>query len=239
MVNLQFNIFAFCKIGMLPAELITLHRRIKSFSLSLRFLEILSLERASYVLLANIEDYCSFVTNENGNIRRYLFDSNVRDYLGLNRVNEDILASLSDSNAPDFWWLNNGVTMLSSNANVAGKVIYLDDIQIVNGLQTTESIYRYFQTDGAQSYNRSLLVKVLVSSDKTIRDRIIRATNNQTAVEFASLRATDKIQRDIEEILERHGWFYERRKNYYRNIGKPPAKFVTPMYLAGGMVTLT
>lgn len=220
------------------AELVTLHRRIKSFSLSLRFLEILSLERASYVLLAKIEDYCSFVTNENGNIRRYLFDSNVRDYLGLNRVNEEILASLSDSTAPDFWWLNNGVTMLSSNANVAGKVIYLDDIQIVNGLQTTESIYRYFQTDGSQSYNRSLLVKVLVSSDKTIRDRIIRATNNQTAVEFASLRATDKIQRDIEEILERHGWFYERRKNYYRNIGKPPAKFVTPMYLAGGMVTL-
>lgn len=220
------------------AELVTLHRRIKSFSLSLRFLEILSLERASYVLLAKIEDYCSFVTDENDNIRRYLFDSNVRDYLGSNRVNGDILASLSDETSPDFWWLNNGVTMLSSNANVAGKVIHLDDIQIVNGLQTTESIYRYFQTAGSQSYNRSLLVKVLVSSDETIRDKIIRATNNQTAVELASLRATDKIQRDIEEILERHGWFYERRKNYYRNIGKPPTRFVTPMYLASGMVTL-
>jgi hypothetical protein len=220
------------------AELISLYRRIKSFSLSLRFVEILSLERASYVLLARIEDYCRFVTDEGGAIRRYLFDSNVRDYLGSTRVNEDILASLEDSTAPDFWWLNNGVTMLASHAFIDGKELHIDDIQIINGLQTTESVYKYFQTLGSQSHNRSLLVKVLVSSDKTIRDRIIRATNNQTPVGLASLRATDKIQRDIEQILERHGWFYERRKNYYRNIGKPPVRFVTPMYLASGMVAL-
>jgi hypothetical protein len=240
-VSLTKNLFSACesKFEFLGStELIALHRRIKSFSLSLRVIEILSLEQASYVLLTRIEDYCRFVSDENGNIRRYLFDSNVRDYLGANRVNEDIMASLSDQTAPDFWWLNNGVTMLSSNANVAGKIIHLEDIQIVNGLQTTESIYKYFQINNSQSYNRSLLVKVLVSSDATVRDRIIRATNNQTAVELASLRATDKIQRDIEEILERYGWFYERRKNYYRNIGKPPTKLVTTMYLASGMVCL-
>jgi hypothetical protein len=71
-----------------------------------------------------------------------------------------------------------------------------------------------------------------------VRDQITRATNNQSLVEPQSLHATDKIQRDIEDILERHGWFYERRKNYYRNIGKPPARFVTPMYLAAGFVAL-
>jgi hypothetical protein len=81
-------------------------------------------------------------------------------------------------------------------------------------------------------------VKVVVSSDAKVRDQIIRATNNQSLVEAQSLHATDKIQRDIEDILERHEWFYERRKNYYRNIGKPPARFVTPMYLAAGFVAL-
>ncbi|MBD1900841.1 AIPR family protein [Trichocoleus sp. DQ-A3] len=240
-VALTKTLFSACKaqfdfLG--AAELISLYRRIKSFSLSLRFLEILSLERASYVLLTQIEDYCRFVTDESGAIRRYLFDSNVRDYLGSTGVNEDILISLADPTAPDFWWLNNGVTMLASHAFIDGKELHIEDIQIVNGLQTTESVYKHFQTLGSQSYNRSLLVKVLVSSDATVRDRIIRATNNQTPVELASLRATDKIQRDIEEILERHGWFYERRKNYYRNIGKPSTRFVTPMYLASGMVAL-
>src|SRR5262249_55960741 len=85
---------------------------------------------------------------------------------------------------------------------------------------------------------RTVLIKVLMSTDPLVRDRIIRATNNQNAVELASLHATDKIQRDIEEILEKHEWYYERRKNYYRNISKPPQRFVTPLYLASCVVAL-
>jgi hypothetical protein len=81
-------------------------------------------------------------------------------------------------------------------------------------------------------------VKIIVSSDAQARDRIIRATNNQSPVEIAALHATDKIQRDIEEILERHAWYYERRRNYYRNIGKPLTRFVTPIYLASAAVAL-
>jgi hypothetical protein len=81
-------------------------------------------------------------------------------------------------------------------------------------------------------------VKVLVSTDVQVRDRIIRATNNQSPVEVAALHATDKIQRDIEEILERHDWYYERRRNYYRNIGKPRIRFVTPLYVASAVVAL-
>jgi hypothetical protein len=57
-------------------------------------------------------------------------------------------------------------------------------------------------------------------------------------VEVSALHATDKIQRDIEDILERHNWYYERRRNYYRNIGKPEMRFVTPLYLASAVVSL-
>ncbi|MBK8003957.1 MAG: AIPR family protein [Gemmatimonadetes bacterium] len=77
-----------------------------------------------------------------------------------------------------------------------------------------------------------------MSSDDIARDRIIRATNNQSPVEISSLHATDKIQRDIEVILDRCGWYYERRRNYYRNIGRPAARFVTPIYLASAAVAL-
>ncbi len=81
-------------------------------------------------------------------------------------------------------------------------------------------------------------MKIVVSKDVRHRDRIIQATNNQNVVETAGLRASDKVQRDIEEFLEQHGWYYERRKNYYKNIGKPQDRFVTPMFLAGGFVAL-
>ena len=185
-----------------------------------------------------LKDYKEIVTGPSGTLKRYLFESNVRDYLGENRVNEDIAASLADPDGPEFWWLNNGVTILATGASSAGKILTLHDVQIVNGLQTTESIFRHFRKGETVSLDRSLLVKVIVSTDSEVRDKIIRATNNQSLVEAASLHATDKIQRDIEEVLEREDWYYERRKNYYRNIGKPPARFVTPLYIAAGYIAL-
>lgn len=220
------------------AEIVQCHRRAKLFSLDLPFSEHLATGRQSYVMLVKLKDYCAFVTDEKGSLRRYLFDSNVRDYLGPNSVNEDIARSLGDNSAPDFWWLNNGVTILATNASTVGKTIQLQDIQIVNGLQTTETVYRHFSSGSETSSERSLLVKIIISTDAVVRDQIIRATNNQTLVQTDALHATDKIQRDIEQILEQNDWYYERRKNYYKNIGKPSARFVTPGYIASAVVAL-
>jgi hypothetical protein len=218
------------------SELVELHRRMPNFSLELPFHEVLS-SGERYVLLANLKEYYNFISDD-GKLRRYLFDSNVRDFMGLNRVNEDIKLTLEDSNSPDFWWLNNGITILATSAFVIGDSIKLQDIQIVNGLQTTESIFRYFESGGLDLNNRSVLVKVIVSNEDSVRDAIIRATNNQTDVEIASLHATDKIQRDIEDVLERSGFYYERRKNYYQNLGHSPSQIVTPLYLASGFINL-
>jgi len=218
------------------SELVELHRRIPNYTLELPFVEALA-KGERYVLLARLSDYHRFISDE-GNLRRYLFESNVRDFMGLNRVNEDIKKTLSGPPTPDFWWLNNGVTILATSAAITGKSIQVSDIQIVNGLQTTESIFRHFQSDPSATDDRCVLVKVLVTKDEAIRDSIIRATNNQTDVELASLHATDKIQRDIEDVLLRHGLFYERRKNFYANQGHTPDELVTPLYVAAGYIAL-
>ena len=117
-------------------ELIELYRKIPNFSLELPFVEVLS-RGERYVLLAQLKNYYEFVS-DNGKLRRYLFDSNVRDFMGLNRVNEDIKETLNEDNSPDFWWLNNGVTILVTSAGLIGKSIKLQDIQIVTALQTTD-----------------------------------------------------------------------------------------------------
>ena len=218
------------------SELVGLHRQTPNFSLELPFSEVLS-SGERYVLLANLADYYGFVT-DNGKLRRYLFDSNVRDFMGLNRVNEDIKITLESDTSPDFWCLNNGVTILATSASVVGDRIKLEEIQIVNGLQTTESIFRYFESGGDDRSNRSVLIKIIVSQDDDTRDSIIRATNNQTDVELASLHATDKIQRDIEDIFERSDYYYERRKNFHNNIGNPASKIISPLFLASGYVNL-
>lgn len=217
-------------------ELIELNRKAPVFSLELPFSDNLS-SGETYILLAKLKDYYNFITDQH-KLRRYLFDSNVRDFMGLNRVNEDIRNTLYNDNSPDFWWLNNGVTILATGASVIGKSIQIKDIQIVNGLQTSESIYRYFTDGGTDASNRSVMVKVIVSNNTENRDEIIRATNNQTFVELSALHATDKIQRDIEEVLKLEDFHYERRTNYYKNQGVLIESIITPLYLAAGYVNL-
>ncbi|WFP48955.1 AIPR family protein [Methylomonas sp. EFPC3] len=221
------------------SELVELHREVKSFALDLPVQECLTADQEGYVVLARLKDYGVFVSDDKGQLRRYLFDSNVRAFLGGNLVNVDIAQTLANPLAPNFWWLNNGVTILATSASLVGKTLKLKDIQIVNGLQTTESIYRHYATSPSQQEDRrSLLVKVIVSQEESVRDQVIRATNNQSLVEPAALHATDRIQRNIEEILIRHDWYYERRTNYFKNEGRPEARIISPLVMATGSVAL-
>lgn len=229
-------------------ELVELHRRRNKFSLDLPFAASLTSPGANYVLLVKLTDYFNFCRDEDGKLRRYLFDSNVRDFMGLNRVNEDIAKTLGDRGTPDFWWLNNGVTILATNAWSTSNTLHMENVQIVNGLQTTESIYRFFSSEANKALEgstetlipeqRAIMVKVICSVDEEARDLIVRATNNQTGVEQISLHATEKIHRDIEEALLRAGLHYERRKNFYANQGVAISSIITPMYLAAGVLAL-
>lgn len=219
------------------SELIRLYRKQPDFSLPLDTEELLPSKTGnSHIAISKLTSLYRFICDDQGKLRRYLFDSNVRDFMGENPVNSEILSTLKNPTAPEFWWLNNGITILATEAAAIGRQLRLVNVQIVNGLQTSESIYNHFSTGGSQLDERCVLVKILVSEDKAARDQIIKATNSQTPVELLSLRATDKIQRDIEEILERHEWFYERRKNYYKYIGQPESRFVTPVFAGGAFL---
>lgn len=195
-------------------------------------------QNGQYVVLSSLNSYYKFISDESGNLNRHLFDANVRDYLGLNPVNIEILESLRRSDGPDFWWLNNGITIIGSKAHIIGNQISIENVKIVNGLQTSESIFNYFSQVHNTDENRSVLIKILISADSDTCDAIIYATNNQTNVNVTALRATDKVQYDIEAILKSHGIYYERRTNYYQNQGIPSDKIITPLSLAAAYISL-
>lgn len=94
-----------------------------------------------YIASVNIYEFKNFITNDQDKLRKYLFDSNVRDYQNLTAINKSILDTLENKGDSDFWWLNNGITILASDGTLAGKKINLKNIQIVNGLQTSYSIF--------------------------------------------------------------------------------------------------
>ena len=220
-------------------SLLTLARRSPrtSHTLTLAETPISSAGEVGFVCLVRLRDYHSFIT-DNGTLLRHLFEANVRDYQGSTQVNEEIQSSLETAGKEDFWWLNNGITVIASKAAQSGKALNIEDPQIVNGLQTSTEIFKFFAQGEAQKDDRTLLVRVIVPTDPASRDRIIKATNSQTYIPPASLRATDKIHRDIEEYLAPRGLYYDRRKNYYKNEGMPLEQVVGIPYMAQAVMAI-
>ncbi|OMG70446.1 AIPR family protein [Burkholderia ubonensis] len=209
-----------------------------AYSLSLAENPISSAGDVGYVALVKLRDFNAFIRDDIGRLRRNLFEANVRDYQGSTTVNEEISTSLRTTGGEDFWWLNNGVTIIAAKATVSAKTLTLEDPQIVNGLQTSNEIYRYFKEANTSGDERNLLMRVIVPTKPESRDRVIKATNSQTTIPAASLRATDKIHRDIEEHLRPYGLFYDRRKNFYKNEGRSVDQIVSISLMAQAVMSI-
>ena len=195
----------------------------------------------NYVGLVSLKDYYRFIVSEDNILRRKFFEANVRDYQGRNNVNSSIRETLETGQSEDFWWLNNGITILTSEAMlVNNRELQLTNPEIVNGLQTSNEIYLYFKNNLSllDSETRNVLVRIIVPDSEESRDNIIFATNNQTNIPKASLRVTDPIHLQIELYLKGRGLFYDRRKNYYKNQGKKPSEIIGVSFLGQCLITL-
>lgn len=202
---------------------------------NLRVSKNLSAEDA-YIGLTSLAEYVCFLKDANGAIQADLFESNVRDFQGNTEVNAEIKNTLQGEHNVDFWWMNNGVTIIARQATLNGDIVTMENPQIVNGLQTSNQIAQHFQPTSTDT--RSIMVKIISSENEETRDKIIKATNRQNSIQPASLRATDKVQRDIEDALQTVGLFYDRRKNYYKNQGKPVSKIISIPLMAQSLMTI-
>ena len=189
-----------------------------------------------YVGTVKLGNFKHFITDEDLSIREDIFESNIRHFQGLVDVNKKIKESIENPNNEDFWWLNNGITIIATNPSLVGTTLSVDNVQIVNGLQTSYSIY--LNHDGNTEDIRSVLVKVIINEDKKTIDHIIASTNSQNPVSPALLRATDDVQREIELFFLNSGYFYDRRKNYYKNQGKPAGRIFSIQTTAQAMETI-
>jgi len=225
------------------ANLLTLTRQLPMTTFNLRLAESpMSSGEESFICLVNLAEFYGFISEQDGRLRRRIFEANVRDYQGNVQVNKGIRDTLANPTGDDFWWLNNGVTIIASHASLSGKTLSIMNPLIVNGLQTSYEIHSCFSANPTRSDNRNILVRVIgvtqTEDEAQTRNRIIKATNSQTAIQVASLRATDDIQRDIEDYLRLQGLFYDRRKNYYKNEGRPISKIISITYLAQSVIAI-
>jgi AIPR protein len=206
-----------------------------------------------YVGLMRLTDYFEFLKDEKGALDELIFESNVRGSQGNTSVNKKIRAALDatpdakpdsangeQQPLPDFWRLNNGITITCSAIKpVDAFNLEVQDAQVVNGLQTSRQVFAHFSDPKfVSSDSRRVMIKLLPVTDDTVRDTIIRATNNQNPLRASALRATDERQRDIEDLFKEYGLFYDRRPGFYKDQRKPIRSIVTLNEIVQAILTL-
>ncbi len=191
----------------------------------------------SVICLARLDKFAEFLTDENGNLRQYLLEPNVRDYQGEgNSVNQDIKKTLESPEVKEFWWLNNGITILADKCSIEAGKVKISSPELVNGLQTSHEVFNYFKS--GKSDTRAILVRIILPPDEQTRRKIIKATNNQTQVSALSLHATEDIHFDIEELFKLYNLFYDRRKGEYRRLSKPISNIISIKELAQSVMAI-
>lgn len=181
----------------------------------------------AYIGTLSCEEYFKLICDEDGIMQRSLFYDNVRDYQGNNSVNLEIIDTLNnDTDQDKFVLLNNGITIVAKEIpNKRSSLFTISDYQIVNGCQTSHILYYNREN---LSKNIYLPIKLIVTKDQDVTNKIIRATNRQTEVKVEAFEALKNFHKGLEEFYttfnddENRQLFYERRSKQYedKNIRK-------------------
>lgn len=162
-----------------------------------------------------------------------LLERNVRSFLqAKGKVNKGIRETILRE--PDmFFAYNNGITATAEAiAFENGKIQSLTNLQIVNGGQTTASLFNAYKKDTANLSKIFVQMKLSVVSQEKADEmvpRISRYANSQNKVNDADFFATHPFHKRIEDFsrrvyapptsgqLTQSKWFYERARGQYLN----------------------
>ncbi len=164
-----------------------------------------------------------------------LLEANVRSFLSqTGKVNRGIRETLRD--APErFMAYNNGIVLIADAAELtrasdgSAAIASLSGMQIVNGGQTTASIYFTHRKERGIDLSRVRVpAKIIVlhthdpEAEETLVSDISRYANSQNAVKVSDLSANKPFHVDLEKLAQTvylpdgiGRWFYERAAGSY------------------------
>lgn len=182
------------------------------------------------------------------NFGQRLLESNVRTFLQFRgKVNQGMKSTLL-KNPENFFAYNNGLTVTASDIEIeekSGRLLIkkLNNMQIVNGGQTTSAIYFSPLSKGKQQgidFRDIDLTKVYVQMKLTviendedseiIKSNVARYANSQNAIQAADLISNHPLHREIEkqsrslwapaseDMAVQTKWFYERARGQYQTM---------------------
>ena len=198
---------------------------------------------------ASSEKYCVYLSILSGEVlaalyeefRDRLLEKNVRSFLQVKGgVNKGIRDTLKDE-PHMFLAYNNGISVTAESVEIVrdenGKpsIKRIRDMQIVNGGQTTASIYnaRIDKKAGVDLSKVYVQMKLSVIRSPEDMDKIVPRistfANTQNKIQIADFSANDPFHRRIEELSrtiwapavngqKSQNWFYERARGQYADM---------------------
>lgn len=164
-----------------------------------------------------------------------IFSNNIREWLGDNPINKGIVKTLEDPEQnKDFLYYNNGITMIYESSEASRledtvRVIPLINPQIVNGCQTTNSIYqvlnKYADEDIKNKFASAyVMVKALkkdAKDDDIFYENVMKYTNKQNSIPEKAFSSKEIYFERIQQELKDRGFLLEVKpsdKNKFKKI---------------------
>lgn len=185
------------------------------------------------------DEYQSYLTIFPGRLLAHIYELygprllelNVRSFLQTRgKVNAGIQTTLRDE--PNrFFAFNNGISLTAGSVEISeNRIMAISDVQIVNGGQTTASLYHAISRTDTELSGVEVQAKLTVVNQKVrteLAPKISMYSNSQNPVRMADFSANDEFHVELEKISRvlwapstdgsgaMSRWFFERARGQY------------------------
>lgn len=146
--------------------------------------------------------------------RTNLLSSNLR-YFIRSKIDADINKTINDS-PNEFWYRNNGLTIVCEDYEVSGKEVHLRNFSIVNGGQTTKLLSDCDSVNEEEDFFLPCKIIKALGEDESARANFVydiaKATNSQKPIKQIDLKSNAPEQLSFRTALRQEGVFYQTKR---------------------------
>lgn len=188
-------------------------------------------ETDSFVCVMNAQDLIDAI----GEDIVIINDENIRLFEGDTRINKNIKDTASCEDAQNFYFFNNGITLICDRYrnDATSSSLTVEGVSIVNGCQTVTCLHDLAK-EGLLKKEVCLLARVIQTSDYDTRITITEALNSQNPIRDSYMLANHNSIRNLQKDLLDKGYFLDRQFSEYKNKssrGVAVPENVTPLSL--------
>lgn len=144
-----------------------------------------------------------------------LLSRNLRYHVSGSAVDRAIRESIKNT-PEDFWYKNNGVTIICDEFEISGKEVKLKNFSIVNGGQTTYNLFKSKDLNKDNDFYLPCKIITVRGNDEDEKNKfsleIAKSTNSQKAIKPVDLKANSPEQVRFANVMRSAGIFYQTKR---------------------------